>query len=136
MQKPIIHTCAHSNKPISAFIKLLKDNDIELLVDVRSIPSSRFCPQFNKSALYATLSLHSIKYLWKGKNLGGKDINVNYEEAINALVTLAKQGVRIAVMCSEKDYRKCHRYTVLTPSFEAEKVSVIHLEYENEKKVS
>jgi len=130
MQKPIIHTCGHSNKPIAVFIKLLKDNDIELLVDVRSIPSSRFCSQFNKSALYATLSLHSIKYLWKGQNLGGKGINVNYEEAINELIALAKQDVRIAVMCSEKDYHKCHRYTVLTPSFEAEGVSVIHLEYE------
>jgi len=136
MQKPIIHTCGHSNKPIAVFIKLLKDNDIELLVDVRSIPSSRFCSQFNKSALYATLSLHSIKYLWKGENLGGKGINVNYEETINELIALAKQGVRIAVMCSEKDYRKCHRYTVLTPSFKERGISVIHLEYENEKKIT
>ena len=132
MQKPIIFSVGHSNKPIGVFLGKLKEHRIDHLVDVRTIPSSRFCPHFNKNALQATLSIQTIKYLWKGENLGGKGINVGYEEAIDELVGMAQEGTKIAVLCSEGDYRKCHRYTALTPSFEQRGVRVFHIEYENE----
>ncbi len=125
-----IFTAGHSNRPITDFLGILKKSKIEVLADVRTIPLSRFCPHFNQKALEATLAKAHIKYLYRGKNLGGRGVNVGYEEAIDELVGLAKKGTRVAVMCSEGDYHDCHRYSTLTPSFEERKLTVEHIVYE------
>jgi uncharacterized protein (DUF488 family) len=125
-----IFTVGHSNRPITDFLGILKKSKIEVLADVRTIPVSRFCPHFNQKALQDTLAKAHIKYLYRGKNLGGRGVNVGYEEAIDELVGLAKKGTRVAVMCSEGDYHDCHRYTTLTPSFEERKLTVEHIVYE------
>ncbi len=125
-----IFTAGHSNRPITDFLGILKKSKIEVLADVRTIPLSRFCPHFNQKALEATLTKAHIKYLYRGKNLGGRGVNVGYEEAIDELVGLVKKGTRVAVMCSEGDYHDCHRYSTLTPSFEERKLTVEHIVYE------
>ncbi len=127
--KPNIKTIGHSNKPISLFLDTLQGHNVEVIVDVRTIPRSRFSPHFNETALGSSLAKRSIKYLNRGQNLGGRGVNVGYEEAIEELVDLARQGVRVCVMCSEADYRDCHRYTTLTPSLHSHGVDVFHIEY-------
>lgn len=123
-----IATIGHSSVPLKVFLNKLKEYKIQVLCDIRSYPVSRFS-HFNEKPLQRALASESIHYLWKGASLGGRGINVGYEEAIDELVALAKQRVRVCVMCSEKDYRKCHRFTVLTPSFEQRGILVVHLEY-------
>jgi uncharacterized protein (DUF488 family) len=125
-----IWSVGHSNVPINIFLNKLKENKIEVLVDVRTIPLSRFCPHFNEKPLRATLAKENINYLSRGTNLGGRAVNVRYEEAIDELVTLTKQGIRVCIMCSEKNFEKCHRYTVLTPSLEERGLLVIHILYD------
>jgi len=127
--KPQIKTIGHSNKQITEFLDTLQKHEIEMVVDVRTIPRSRFSPHFNEKPLGSALAKRSIKYLNRGQNLGGRGVNVGYEEAIEELVELARQGVRICVMCSEADYRNCHRYSALTPSFYSHDVEVFHIEY-------
>jgi uncharacterized protein (DUF488 family) len=127
--KPQIKTIGHSNKPITDFLDLLEKHQIEVLVDVRTIPRSRFSPHFNEKPLGSSLAKRSIKYLNRGQNLGGRGVNVGYEEAIEELVELARQGVRVCVMCSEADYTKCHRYSTITPSLHRHDVEVFHIEY-------
>lgn len=127
-----IASLGHSNKPIAAFLGILKKHDIEVLVDVRSVPVSRFCPHFNKNALQSELAKRDIQYLSRGQNLGGRDVNVGWDEAIEELVCLAESGARVAVMCSEGDYRKCHRYITITPALEERGLRVVHIQYENE----
>ena len=131
--KPSIYiwSIGHSNKSMNTFIDELKENKIEVLVDVRTTPLSRFCPHFNKNALQRTLSDETIKYLWRGRNLGGKGINVDYNKAIEELSFLARKGRRVCVMCSEKDYEKCHRHTILAPSFEERGVLMLNIKYKN-----
>lgn len=132
--KTYIFSIGHSSKSINTFLDKLKENKIEILVDVRSRPVSRFCPHFNKNALQDTLAKANIQYLYRGQNLGGISENVDYEKTIDELVSIAKNGSRIAVCCSEGSYLKCHRYTTLTPSFEDRGLSVTHIEYEKEPK--
>jgi len=127
--KPIIKTIGHSNKPIAVFLDTLQEHQIEVVVDVRTIPRSRFSPHFNEKALGSSLAKRAIKYLNRGQNLGGRGENTYYEEAIEELVDLARQGVRVCVMCSEADYKDCHRYSTLTPSFHSHGVDVLHIEY-------
>ena len=65
-----IYTIGHSNHAIGQFIELLKQHDIEALVDVRRFPSSRRLPHFNRPELATALQEHGIEYLWL-KSLGG-----------------------------------------------------------------
>lgn len=98
--------------------------DFELLVDVRSRPRSRF-PWFNRARLEATLG---ERYLWMPA-LGGLDDSIAEEEfqsAIEELVKLAKVK-RVVIMCSEKDFKSCHRYTTLEPEIRLRGFNVIHL---------
>lgn len=130
-KKIIIASVGHSNKPVAVFLETLKKHKIEVLVDVRTTPVSRYCPYFNKNALQDTLNKVDIKYLYRGKNLGGRGVNVAYEETIDELVSLARKGASVCMMCSEKSFKDCHRYITLTPSFEERGITVNHIEYEN-----
>jgi len=134
--KIYIWTIGHSSVPLEVFLNKLKEHKIQVLCDCRHIPLSRWCPHFNKNALHRALATETIKYLWKGENLAGRGINKNYEQTIDELVALAKRGTRVCVMCVEKNHENCHRFTMLTPSFEARGLLVVHIEYENEKRNS
>lgn len=130
-----LYTIGHSVKSIEIFITKLKENGIAVLVDVRTIPFSRWQSQYNKITLEASLTKAGIYYLYRGQNLGGKAENTGYEEAIDELTALAVGGKRVCVMCSEGDYRKCHRYTILAPSLEDRGLSIVHIEYEKQPKL-
>src|SRR5579872_4274257 len=57
-----IFTIGHSTRPIAEFLALLQQVDVDLLVDVRSIPRSRTNPQFNVDALPKPLGDAGIGY--------------------------------------------------------------------------
>ena len=46
-----VFTVGHSNHEAADFVALLRGAGVELLVDVRLQPDSRFSPQFSKGAL-------------------------------------------------------------------------------------
>ncbi len=64
---PILHSIGHSNHPIETFIGLLISHQIETVIDVRSWPSSRRLPHFNREPLRNSLEAAGITYLWFGK---------------------------------------------------------------------
>ena len=104
---------------------MLRMHDITAIVDVRSIPQSRFSPQFNQKNIQQTLSQISCRYIFIGKELGGKrqekECYANLEidtEKVLALPIFQEgcerllqetAGNRVAILCSEKDPEKCHR---------------------------
>jgi uncharacterized protein (DUF488 family) len=121
-----IWTVGHSNQSLEAFARLLLDEQIEVVVDVRSFPYSRFAPHFNREELAPALRAHGIRYGYLGEELGGRPTkDEHYDEEGHALYGLmAKEppfrqavdrlvagarGHRIALMCSEADPRSCHR---------------------------
>ena len=66
-----IWTIGHSTRTIDEFISLLKENEINLLADVRAWPGSKRYPHFNKDALAKSLSEQGIRYE-HFPELGGK----------------------------------------------------------------
>lgn len=123
-------TIGHSTLAIEVFLGALHDNGVRLLVDVRTIPQSRFNPQFGMEALSASLQESAIEYLWM-KALGGlrharKDsINTGwrnasfrgyadylqteaFQTALQELMGLEKETT-VAIMCSEAVPWRCHR---------------------------
>lgn len=125
----LILTVGHSNRPYLEFLKKLQEHNIDVLVDIRTFPRSRFCPWFNQKSLSEELGKANITYLFKGNNLGGKGENIAYDEAINELVEMTREGKRVCVCCSEGDFKQCHRHTMLEPSFMEKGLAVEHIKY-------
>ncbi len=125
-EKKILFTIGHSNLDLGTFINLLKVNRIEVLVDVRSQPYSRFASQFNKANIQKAVQANGMKYLFLGEELGGRPKEKEFYDpeghvlysriAQSALFTdgIARliKGIRdyrIAIMCSEENPVNCHR---------------------------
>ncbi len=133
-----LYTIGHSNHEAEQFVALLRQHGIELVVDVRSSPYSRYVPQANRETLARTLETAGIAYRWLGDRLGGKPDGAvaDYDEmraspafrqGIDRLVALADQQ-RLAVMCSEGDHRQCHRHKLITPALLDREAHVLHIQ--------
>src|SRR5712692_1311048 len=67
-----IFSLGHSNQSMETFFALLRQHEIEVLVDVRSSPYSKYVPHFNSNALAAAAEQAEIKYIFMGQELGGR----------------------------------------------------------------
>jgi uncharacterized protein (DUF488 family) len=133
-----IYTVGHSNHEIEVFIALLHRHAIELLIDVRSSPFSRYVPQANRESLARALEADGIAYRWMGYRLGGRPqgavadhdglrASPPFKQGIADLLAQAA-GRPTAIMCSEGDYRHCHRYTLITPALLDLDTRVLHIQ--------
>jgi ParB family chromosome partitioning protein len=61
-QKDTIYTIGYAGRDWKDFLKILKDNNIELLLDIRESGESRYKPEFNESVLKRSLEEQGIEY--------------------------------------------------------------------------
>ena len=66
----ILYTIGHSTRTAREFVELLRVHRVEQVVDIRTIPRSRYNPQFNRPALARSLRAVKIGYRHL-KALGG-----------------------------------------------------------------
>ncbi len=117
---PEIWDIGHSNRSLNDFLKILRKNNIELLIDIRRFPSSRKFPHFNKENLKLELNKTNIEYLWLGERLGGfrkggyeKWITtIEFQEGLEILKNEASRK-KTVIMCAEGYYIRCHRRYIL-----------------------
>jgi uncharacterized protein (DUF488 family) len=119
-------TIGHSNHPIEVFLGLLQDHQIEIVVDTRSQPYSKYSPQFDQAALKTALADHAIGYLHMGKELGGRPTLAEFYDSEGHVLydrvagsPLFQKGLarlekglgefRLALLCSEENPAGCHR---------------------------
>ena len=139
-----VYTIGHSNQPGAEFLGLLKAQDIELVVDARSRPRSRFSPQFNRKAIQNQLEAQGIQYKYMGDELGGHPSQDNlynargrvvyervatlpdFRRGIKKIVELSDQHT-LALMCTEEDPMKCHRHPLLALALVERSVRVLHM---------
>jgi uncharacterized protein (DUF488 family) len=123
-------TIGHSTLPIEAFLQILKENTVRILVDVRTIPASRHNPQFAQAALTETLRTAGLEYRWQ-KSLGGLRrpkkgspntgwrntsfrgyadymLTTEFHQAIDELLATPSQENTV-IMCAEAVPWRCHR---------------------------
>lgn len=133
-----IYSVGHSNHTAEEFVALLREHGIEMVVDVRSSPYSRYVPQANREALAGTLEAAGIGYRWEGDSLGGKPggevadydalrASISFQEGVAGLVVLASK-CRTAIMCAEGDHRRCHRHKLITPALLDRNMRVLHIQ--------
>ena len=139
-----IYTIGHSNHTWELFSALLKNAGIELLVDVRSRPYSRWAAFANKTRLPALLVSKNIDYAFMGDSLGGKPAerafygadglpdytliakSESYGKGLKQLILQAK-GLTTAIMCSEEDPARCHRHLLIGPSLKEQGIGVLDI---------
>jgi len=123
-------TLGHSTRPIYEFIGVLRAHEISLVVDVRTVPRSRYNPQFNTDTLAESLkeaglvSLHmpalgglrkaqkdSINIGWRNASFRGYADYMQTDKFQRALEELMAYGTgtRTAIMCAEAVPWRCHR---------------------------
>src|SRR5579864_2883090 len=74
-------TIGHSNHSLDILLVLLKDHKVEIVVDTRSQPYSKYSPHFDQEALKTALAGSGIRYLYMGKELGGRPTGTEFYDS-------------------------------------------------------
>lgn len=145
-----IYTIGHSTHSKEEFISILEEYDIEVLVDVRSYPGSKYVPQFNKENMEIWIPENEIEYIHMkdlgGRRKGNKDLDQSlidgwentafrnyagytltpeYEEGIKKLIAISEKK-RTCYMCSESVPWRCHRLLISNTLF-LKGINVFHI---------
>ena len=145
-----IWTIGHSTRTLEELVELLKINQVNHLVDVRSFPRSRTNPQFNQNTLPKSLSKCDIQYThlsalggrrgvikemqpspntaWEVaafRNYADYALTAAFKEGLLELLKIAKES-RTVIMCSEAVWWRCHR-RIITDYLLAQGVRVFHI---------
>ena len=139
----IVYTVGHSNGTAERLLALLERHGITAVADVRSLPYSRFSPQFNREALAGALKNSGLEYVFLGQELGARsgdpacyrDGRAQY--ALIAESPLFERGIerllagmekfRVAILCAEKEPLTCHRSILIARYLHERGVSVRHI---------
>jgi uncharacterized protein (DUF488 family) len=133
MEQALVCTIGHSDRPIEEFIDLLRRNEVQCVLDIRTVPRSRHNPQFNRDTLPAALAAAGIGYRhiaelgglrharadspnagWHNASFRGYADYMQtpqFEHSVDELARLAAR-TRVALMCAEAVPWRCHRSLV------------------------
>lgn len=128
-----IWTIGHSTHSIEMFLAMLKSFQIDMVVDIRSMPGSRKFPQFDMDNLALSLQEVGVQYQhltglggrrkakketkntrWHNVSFRGYADYMETAEFSNAVNILQKIALKqsTAMMCSEAVWWRCHRSMV------------------------
>jgi uncharacterized protein (DUF488 family) len=142
-----IFTIGHSNHLFEKLLEMLKAHEVQLVVDVRTIPRSRHNPQFNSGILASALKTEGIGYhhlpALGGLRHAKKDsLNTGWEndsfrgfadymqtegfgKGLAELTALAGEK-RTAVLCAEAVPWRCHR-SLIADALTVRSITVMHI---------
>ena len=146
-----VATIGYQAATMPSFLRALRDANIDLLVDIRAVASSRR-PGFSKTALAASLRDAGVDYLHlrslgtpadgraaarAGKHAVMREIFLEHMETPAAQAELAAlarlvESHRVCVLCFEADPAHCHRSIVVSELGRMMPVRVNHLMPEDE----
>jgi uncharacterized protein (DUF488 family) len=147
MSGSVVYTIGHSIRPVQELIILLRERDVNCLVDVRTVPRSRRNPQFNKEALPGPLRGAGIEYRhvpalgglrhprpdsvntgWRNTSFRGYADYMQtkaFSESLAEVVDLARER-SCALMCAESVPWRCHR-SLIADALTIRGVEVMHI---------
>lgn len=126
-------TIGHSTRPFEVFVGLLREAEVSLVIDVRTVPRSRANPQYGQERLSASLHEVGLAYEphprlggWRGKATSEEASPNTYwrlksfrNYADYAMSPVFAAGLddlrragharRCAIMCAEAVWWRCHR---------------------------
>lgn len=130
------YTIGHSTRTIAEFVDLLREAQVALVVDVRTVPRSRTNPQFNRDVLPESLAGYQIWYehiaelgglrgkqrlvqpspnaYWENtgfRNYADYALTDKFRTGLTKLRDLGGANIT-AIMCAEAVWWRCHRRIV------------------------
>lgn len=154
MNKETLYTVGHSNQSLEEFLYLIRSQNIDCIIDVRSMPYSKYSPQFNSEALKSFLNKNGILYAHFGDEFGARRLDclkeivlskngkteikpqVNFElgvktdnflKGVDRIKKALSQGRKVSLMCSESNPLGCHRFSFLSRYFYELGWNVLHI---------
>lgn len=141
-----VWTLGHGAIEVDELVELLAQFGIDTLVDVRSVPYSRFAPQFSRDILRAAVERAGRTYAYLGERLGGRparpDLALPNGEpdyvamAATPAFAAGLQEVleraareRVCLLCSEEDPARCHRTLLVGEQLTAQGCAVLHIRH-------
>lgn len=110
----MIFTIGYAGRNFKDLLKVLQDNKIRLIIDVRRWPTSKW-KIYARENLNKELKKHNIGYFWLGRELGGYRgsyekwmVSKEFKSGIERLLKL-QHGTRACILCLERNWRDCHR---------------------------
>lgn len=128
-----IFTVGHSTRTLEEFLDVLREQRIEVVIDIRKLPGSNRYPQFNRDNLRPALAESGVEYRWAealtGRRPASKTVPFEanawwrnrsfhnyadhalgreFADALEEVCGLAGGG-RVALMCAEAVWWRCHR---------------------------
>ncbi len=145
MDAKAIYTIGYGQRRLDAFVALLKQHNIDFLIDVRSAPYSKFKPEFSRDKLAASLQRDGLRYVFMVDLLGGRPDDetcyvkgkVDYERVklsepfrrgIGRLRSAWQQRLHVCIMCSEGRPQDCHRSKLIGEVLAAQGIPVRHID--------
>lgn len=139
-----IYTIGHSQHDLEHFLKMLRTNEIDYVLDVRSTPYSKFAQNYDRENIQNFLVRNNINYKYMGKYFGARQENMDlytqdgyldFEKvAVSGHFQSAVENVmkgmetnRIALMCLEKKPIDCHRAILVAKAFYSKGCTVNHI---------
>lgn len=135
MNEPFF-TIGHSTRSIEEFVELLRAGQVGMVVDIRTVPRSRTNPQYNLDALPEALAEYQIGHTrieelgglrgrspevepdvngwWENRsfhNYADHTLSEDFQRGLAELIALGRER-RVAMMCSEAVWWRCHRRIV------------------------
>lgn len=147
MTQNTIWTIGHSTHDFDDFVAILKSFEIEIVIDVRSLPGSNRYPQYNKESLEITLPENNIEYnhikglgglrkatknslntVWKVASFRNYADYMETSEFKESIIELEKIAVnkRTVIMCAEVLWWRCHR-SMISDYLLSRKWNVVHI---------
>ncbi len=126
---------------VQDFVHAIKDNQIQILIDVRSRPYSAYHENYNKEQISQVLSENGILYFNFSRQFGARQENLAFyrngrldfelfsksEQFLSGVSQVEKSSASIAFMCAEKDPCECHRAILVARAFSDRGHEVVHI---------
>jgi uncharacterized protein (DUF488 family) len=128
-----LYTVGHGTRPVGQFADLLRDAEVTLVADVRSVPRSRTNPQYNRDRLPQSLAAFGIGYehiaalgglrgrnretpsevnaFWQNEsfhNYADYAMSGSFRAGLTRLRELSREQCCV-IMCAESLWWRCHR---------------------------
>ncbi len=146
-ERMMIYTVGHSTRSREELVEILKGFGVEILLDIRKIPYSRYNPQFNKETMIREIPVTGIVYEHvdelggvrppqqvidrakscseRSRGFAGYMRTPEFAKGLERAILLAGEG-RVALMCAEADPTHCHRFWV-ADALTARGIAVTHI---------
>ncbi|WP_438025822.1 DUF488 domain-containing protein [Sorangium sp. So ce233] len=144
-----VFTAGHGTRSLEELVELLGEGPADTLVDVRRFPGSTRSPHLARAALAEALPPLGVTYVFRGDTLGGRRTGRDdsphvawenpsfrayadhmetdaFQRALSELVAEARAGRRMALLCAETLWWRCHR-RLIADALVARGLAVVHL---------